>query len=404
MLLTACSYDEQQDLYDVTVNVENLPTDQMVGGSSEGLVVKMQNQQLSEFSAKTDAAGNAHFRLPTGVYGVSIAEITIESGSLIVNGNIAQCVVKATDDNRFSFPLTITSRSANSLIIKEIYNGGCQKDDGSGIFAFDKCIILYNNSAYDMEVENLAIGMAEPYNAESSSHHFMNNGKLMYESESTLPLINGIWYFPDVLKVKAYEEVVVNVCGAIDNTLTYSNSINYANADYYCMYDPSTMGADGAAYANVRYYPSPAEIIPTSHYLKTVKYGKGNAWPYSQTSPATVVFQTKDITPKDYANDAQNIVYPTGKQGDLVTACLSIPRAWILDGVEIYNADKLPDCAKRLTADIDNGYALLSRGYGHALCRRIDREKTASAGHNVYVDTNNSSNDFIETESCSLKR
>ena len=47
-----------------------------------------------------------------------------------------------------ALPVTVTAmQTANPILIKELYVGGCQKNDGSGKFAKDKCIILYNNSS-----------------------------------------------------------------------------------------------------------------------------------------------------------------------------------------------------------------------------------------------------------------
>ena len=166
------------------------------------------------------------------------------------------------------------------------------------------------------------------------------------------------------------------------------------------MYDVEATSSDGGKYINTMYYPSPADVISTSHYLKAVKYGKGNAWPMSQTSPAVVLFRTEDITPKAYAEEAANIIYPTGKEGNIVYACLKLPRRWVVDAVEVYNTTALANCKKRLTSDLDAGYATLTGGYGHSLIRKVE---TTVDGHAIYQDTNNSSNDFYEADNCSLR-
>ena len=78
-----------------------------------------------------------------------------------------------------------------------------------------------------------------------------------------------------------------------------------------------------------------------------------------------------------------------------------MPRQWVIDAVEVYNATALANCKKRLTADLDAGYATLTGGYGHALIRKV--ETTTEDGHAIYQDTNNSSNDFYEANQCSLR-
>ena len=59
---------------------------------------------------------------------------------------------------------------------------------------------------------------------------------------------------------------------------------------------------------------------------------------------------------------------------------------------------------KRLRADIDAaGVEFSAMSQGHTLHRRLNETTTASAGFDVYYDTNNSSNDFYERETQSLR-
>lgn len=392
LLMTACAYDEEQETYPVEVRLTL---------AQGGMTVQMSNAVATTFSAITDEDGTAHFTLPAGIYSASVSEVT-DDGFFrnVYNGSLSDIVI-GPGSNTVTLPVTKTTmQTANPLLIKELYIGGCQMDDGSGIFARDKCVIIYNNSADAVSLDNVGIGMVDPYNAEAT-HNFLHDGRLDYAEEDWVPAINGIWYFQDGHQIAPYSELVINVCGAIDNTLTYSNSVNYANPNYYCTYDVEATSSDGGKYNNTSYYPSPAEVIPTSHYLKAVKYGQSNAWPMSQTSPAVILFRTEDTTPKQFGEDNANIIYPTEKQGNIIYACLKMPRAWVLDAVEVYNADKLSTCKKRLTPDLDNGYIVMLNGQGRALVRKVER--TTADGHAIYQDTNNSTNDFYETDHCSLR-
>ncbi|MCM1078904.1 MAG: DUF4876 domain-containing protein [Bacteroidales bacterium] len=389
---TSCTYEEGQETYRVKVVLT-----QPLGD----VPVQMTNSLTTSFTAVTDESGTAWLTLPAGIYSANVSKVT-EDGYFrnVYNGSVSDIVV-GHGNTDITIPVTMTSmQTANPLVIKELYVGGCQKDDGSGIFAIDKCVIIYNNSAAEVSLDNVGIGMVEPYNAEAASHMFLNGGLLAYSEEDWIPAINGVWYFQPGHSIAPYSELVINTCGAIDNTLTYSKSVNYANPDYYCTYDVETTSSDGGKYNNTSYYPSPSEVIPTSHYLKAVKYGKGTAWPMSQTAPAVLLFKTEDMTPQQFAGDNSNIVYPAGKQDNIIYACLKLPRAWVLDAVEVYNANKLADCKKRMTPDLDNGYVSLYNGLGHSLVRKV--EKTVD-GHVVYQDTNNSTNDFYETDNCSLR-
>ena len=320
-------------------------------------------------------------------------------------------------------------QNADQVIIKELYNGGCAKEDGTN-YQFDKGVILYNNCPQKAVINTLCFGIGSPANAQANNNNYGEDGRLTYEAEGFIPVWHGIWYFPAALEIEPYSQVVVNICGAIDNTQTVPNSVNYANADYYAMYDPES------GYNNSNYYPTPSELIPTSHYLKAVELGLGNGWTMSVTSPALVIFQVKDTTPLEYATNTANQWYDGGNEGNQVWCCVKVPNEWIIDGMEVYAAGYPDKCVKRLTADIDAGYVWLTNYQGHTLYRNVDEEATEAltenagklvynyalgvgdstdpsgidaeasiknGAHIVYQDTNNSTADFHERQRFSIK-
>ena len=369
------------------------------------------------------------------IYHLSFSHAVAQSWKLVINKTDGSTVEMATSDisdiqfvNAEEAPQYLPDENVDQLVIKEIYNGGCPMDEGTDFFHMDKCIILYNNCPQRAVVNNLCIGFGTPYNAEANSisNIYGNDGSLVYEAEGFMPAQNGIWYYPYSLVVEPYSQVVVNVHGAIDNTQTYSQSVNYANKDYYCMYDPES------GYNNTKYYPTPSDVIPTKHYLKTVKYGSSNAWPFSTTSPALFIFQTQDVSPVDYANNADNLWYAPGEAQTPVYACIRVPNEWIIDAVEVFNAAKKETSKKRFTADLDAGYVYLTNKLGHTLYRNVDMVRTealpensgrliynyalgsdpsgidaeasiAGGAHIIYIDTDNSSQDFHERQKCSLR-
>lgn len=370
---------------------------------------------------------------------LSLGTVKAQTWKLVINKTDGQTIELNTADiqdilfvNQEEELPTLPDQNVDQIIIKEIYNGGCPMDEGTDMFHMDKCIILYNNCPQQAVVNNLCFGMATPYNAESPSINtiYGEDGRLVYESEGFTPAQNAIWYYPHSLVIEPYSQVVINVHGAIDNTQTYSQSVNYANKDYYCMYDPES------GYNNTKYYPTPADVIPTSHYLKTVKYGQGNAWPLSTTAPALFIFQPQNMDPVTFANNADNLWYAPGVAQTPVYACVKVPNEWIIDAVEVFNAAKKEDSKKRLTADLDVSYVYLTNKLGHSLYRNVDKEMTESLAENngklvygyalgvdgstdasginaeasirngahiIYQDNNNSSEDFHERQKCSLR-
>lgn len=321
----------------------------------------------------------------------------------------------------------VADANVDQILIKELYNGGCPKDNGSGAFQQDKCIILYNNCGQQAVINNFCIAYVAPYNGHTNNKNYGDDGKLTYESEGFIPAYNGMWWYPYSLVIEPYSQVVINVAGAIDNTQTYSQSVNYANADYYALYDPES------GFANTTWYPVPTSI-PSSHYLKAKRIGMGNAWSLSNTSPALIIFQTKDVAPADFAEDA-DLWYDGGGTGE-VNACHKVKNEWVLDGIEVFQTAKIADSQKRLTADIDAGFVGLTNQLGHTLYRNVDKEATEAlpenagklvydyalgvddstdpsgidaeasmknGAHIIYQDTNNSTNDFHERQKCSLR-
>ncbi len=336
----------------------------------------------------------------------------------------------------------LKDQNVDQVIIKELYYGGVMLDDGSKNFHMDKCIVLYNNCSQRAVINNLCIGAAPQFNAEAGTMSDLYDGdKLVYDGQGYIPAVNGIWYFQGALVIEPYSQIVVNVHGAIDNTQTVTNSVNYANKNYYCMYDPDYVTEDvtvasARSYNNTTYYPAPADVIPTSHYLKTIKYGQANAWTYSSLSPATMLFQAKDVDIKEYFENSDNYWYAPGRATTPVWRSAKVPNEWILDGVEAYNAAKIDASKKRLTADIDAGYAALTNQLGHVLYRNVDKAATEAlpenegklvyqyalgvdsstdpsgidaeasmknGAHIIFQDTNNSTADFHERQKCSLR-
>jgi len=432
MLLTACKtdYEESTELFDLTIA---LTTQADADYSLESLPVELRSPgsyTVTALTDTTDAKGMAHFKVPAGVY-VASASTTIKTGTnklLIANGTSGMIIVRGEKATTIANIKMIVSRMSQ-LVIKEIYNGGTMKDDGK-VFQADKCIILYNNSPQTAQFDNLCIGFCSPYNSQANNKWYNKSGQLTYEAENYIPAIDGIWYFPNTLTIEPYKQVVVNCHGAIDNTLTYPNSVNYANPDYYCMYDPEV------GYTNASYYPTPASVIPTSHYLKAVKIGISNAWALSITSPAVFLFQTQGTTPTAYATDVNNLTYiPNSAQTD-INKVLKVPCDWVLDGVEVFAAGYKSANIKRLTSDIDAGSVDLTNQHGHTVYRNVDKTSTEqlpenegklvygyslgvdastdpsaidaeasikNGAHIVYMDTNNSTNDFHERQKCSLR-
>lgn len=329
--------------------------------------------------------------------------------------------------------LNLVASRAGQILIKEIYSGGCQKDDGSGAYQFDKYMIICNNSDQRAEIRNFCVGMTGPYNANAAINNYVD-GKLYYADAGYTPSICAFWYLPKELVLEPWASATIVLCGAIDHTTTYANSVDLSHADY-CTYDPEV-------FPNTSYYPAPSESIPSENYFKATFYGKGNAWPVSVFGPGMFIFSTGDEDPNAWGQNTDNRYYFPGKENNEVYACAKIPNEWILDAVDIFSSEYVTESKPRFPVVLETGYAVLTRSQGYSIYRNVDKEATeALAGnegkivygyslgttdykgaqstdpsgidaeasirngaHIVYSDTNNSSNDFHQRAKASLKQ
>ncbi|WP_290541264.1 DUF4876 domain-containing protein [Alistipes sp.] len=398
-------------------------------GVTEGVEVKLANTMGSIYTDLTDAEGVAIFDVPAGIYEASASETRALDGySYIFNG--IQSGITITDGwiGGGVVDLALTESKSGQLVIKELYVGGCPKDDDpSKTFAMDKYVILYNNSSSRLDLSNFCLGMVNPYNANSQTNDYVN-GKLSYADLGYIPAGQAIWYLPKHMVIEPYSDVVVAMNGAIDHTKTYSQAVDLSSADYACY--------DIDVFSHTSYYPTPSEKIPTDCWFKAYKYGQGTGWALSQVSPAFFVFSTKGQSPVEFASGT-DYHYTAGKEGNIVYACAKVPTDWILDGIEVFNTKYEGLNKKRLTPAVDAGYIMTSQGKSYSLYRNVNKEATEALPENkgklvygyamgvenstdpsgidaeasirngariIYMDTNNSTNDFHQRSRASIRQ
>jgi len=427
----SCHKDNPYKLYDVKVQLVYSDADPVAG-----VTVNAVNTNTGMiYVGTTDAQGNAVVPAVAGLYEFSATETRAESGTAYSFNGFKQQVAITHDYEKTPFVVTIdmVGSEAKQIIVKELYTGGCQKDDGSGYFQNDKYVILYNNSTVDADLKNLCFAMTIQYNSHTTNVDVVD-GKLTYEAENRVPAGHGFWTFAEgnAPVLKPGEEVVVAINGAINHTLTYSNSVNLSNSNYYAMYDPES------GYSLASYYPTPSEAIPTSHYLKAYKYGTGTGWPISVTGPAFFIFITPDgVTPQSFFEDTSNEnLYDNKAPGKRKW----VSAEWVVDACEVFSAGYVGKNNKRLITSVDGGSVVLTNRQGYSIYRNVNKEATEAIPDNkgklvysynmgtsdleegstdpsgidaeasikagariIYMDTNNSGNDFHQRKEASLR-
>ena len=437
LLFVAFSCDEKEDIiktFEVKVKLI-YPSDYQ---PQAGVMVKLENTASVAFEAQTDGSGVAEFNVIAGTYRITVTESrVVGTTNIIFNGAINSQVISDPAPNAaILIDLSLIASERTQIIIKELYNGGCPRDDGSGTFSNDQYVILYNNSFEPATLENVCFGMINPYNSTLSTNYDLVGGVLRYEPEGWVPAGMGIWTFQQTLTLAPCEQIVVAMRNAVDNTPTYSNSINFNNASYYCMYDPES------GFNMASYYPPPAPAIPTTHYLKAYHFGQGGAWALSQNSPAFFVFATPGDPQAFIDNEANHDFYNTSIQAN---SRRKVPVEWVIDAIEVFVSGAANNM-KRLNAVLDAGYVELRNTQGFTLYRNVDKAETEAIPENegkivygyslgtqgmviddqeingttdpsgidaeasikngariIYKDTNNSGNDFHQRRKASLR-
>lgn len=334
----------------------------------------------------TDASGCVATMIPDGIYRIAVHD---RDGSSVFNGTLDKVVVS---DEDISVTLPLVYSKAGSLVIKELYCGGCSKVPEEGTYQSDQYMILHNNDSEPYMLDGLCLGTLSPYNSNSANPWSGADGSL----PDFLPIIQAVWRIGgtgESFPLGPGEDAVICLRGAIDHSAQYPMSVNLNQPGYFVCYNP-------VYFPNTLYHPVPGGNIDEAHYLEVViKTGQANAYTVSINSPAMVIFRPEDVDIYAFVQQADNLVQVPGSTVDRVVA---VPLDWVVDALEVFNGGS-SDNRKRLPVSLDAGYVTLSETFkGRTLMRRTDDEASASAGYEVLLDTNNSTEDFYERETQSL--
>jgi len=357
-----------------------------------GVPVRLEEINLgSAYQALTDDSGEAIFTVPVGLYRVSISDMDETD---IFNGSAD--MVRLSGAASF-LSLKLMHSRAGTIVIKEIYCGGCKRLPQEGNYQYDQYIILHNNDFRVQYLDGLCIGSLHPYNA-MATNPFVTKDKSTGESifPAYVPVSEAIWQFGgdgETFPLQPGEDAVVCLKGAIDHSAQFPLSVNLNKPGYFVCYNSTY-------FTNTNYHPAPGGNISSDHYLEVVvKTGIANAYTFSINSPAVVLYRAKGMTMREWVQ-TEGAVIPI--PGGSVAQVAAVPLDWVVDAVEVFSGTSSAN-SKRLAPSLDAGYVTLSDTYlGHTLMRLGDKALSASAGYEVLKDTNNSTEDFHECEVQSL--
>ncbi|WP_295939408.1 DUF4876 domain-containing protein [uncultured Alistipes sp.] len=345
------------------------------------------------YTAQTDDLGRVSFRVTKGNYTLAVQDEP--GGRVVFNGAVDQLLVLGD----VAAEVILTYALSSPIVIKEAYFGGCPALPAEGTYNRDKYIILHNNGPEMEYLDNICVGMVDPYNSQGASgNYWLEAGK--FRTYASVP--DCVWQLPGSgtdFPIPPGEDAVISFNGAVDHTQTYPMSVNLNNRAYYVCYDTDAYNQPNS----VLYHPAPGDQILSSHHFKVIKKTgtlTSHTSAISQTSPAMIVYRAPEgVDLAAYlADDSQSVI----GRGSLNYT--KIPWAWVIDGMEVvYRGSSVRN--KRLPTNIDvRGVEFSSSYLGHTVHRYLDEEATQEAGYEVYADTNNSSKDFYERSSQSLRQ
>lgn len=391
-LAASCLDMNSPDPYQATLNVLTVtadwPSEELERSGAEVIVEDMNTG--NRYSSVTDKDGVAVFELPNGLYRINLSG---KSEDMVFNAASDRVVVSGGDK---VLALTLAISKAGTIVVKEIYCGGCKRLPQEGNYQNDKYFILHNNDYKVQYLDGLCFGTLSPNNSNASNPWISTDDSGVSSLPDFLPLIQAVWKFPgdgDDFPLGPGEDAVVCLNGAIDHAAQFPLSVNLNRPDYFVCYNTTY-------FPNTTYHPAPGNLISTDRYIDVVvKTGKANAYTFSVNSPTLVLFRPEGTTIEEHVRLADSIIPVPGSHVDNV---VKVPFEWVVDAVEVFNGASSSN-AKRLVPSLDAGYVTLSDTYlGHTLMRKTDEVQSAASGYEVLTDTNNSLNDFYEREIQSL--
>lgn len=376
-----------------TLEVKALYPEGYVSSARAGVKVRAEEINLGySYEADTDDSGVAEFSIPCGLYRISLSDVGPDD---VFNGSADKIAVK---DPRSVISLPLLHSRPGSIIIKEIYCGGCKRLPQEGNYQYDQYVIVHNNDFRTRYLDGLCIGSLHPYNS-NANNPFVTVDPVTGESvlPSFSPVSEAVWMFGgDGTKfpLEPGQDAVIALKGAIDHSRQYPLSVNLDDPDYFVCYNSTY-------FTNTMYHPAPGPHILPEHILEVVvKTGVANANTFSINSPAVILYRAKGMTMREYVQTEAAIRDIPGNTSS--ARVIAIPEDWVEDAVEVFNGASSGN-NKRFPPSLDAGYIVLENSYlGHSLHRRTDEKATAEAGYEVLMDTNNSSNDFYERQTSSL--
>lgn len=329
----------------------------------------------------------------------SAVSIEVPHGSykIMVNGKVVTNQMETTDAAGSS-NVDITKLVTNvtvplyfkafheDFIIEEVFFTGIKTPDGKN-YNSSRYFKIVNNTDKVLYADNLIIGQSQFMTTE-------DDNPTPYDSNQYFP-VKGVLVLPTQPGGYAVQpgDFIVVADNAINHKAQTSTAFDLHNADFeYPSKAPALGQVDNPSVPN-------AEVVFTTAKDMFIMHNRGfesyviARFPAGESKTTFLQNRKYDFS---YINSAGNVTK---------RSVYSIPNSWIIDGVN--NSVPTKFVHTLTSPSIDAGWT--SSGtidsdpnrFGKSVRRKIIGKM--GAGKNLYMDTNNSSNDFVKDSEASLK-
>ncbi len=361
--------------YTMTLTL-TFPSGFNLAGVPDGTEVKLISSETGRETIvlTTGGTGIISSILTEGTYNGSCSfTVKVGTDEYVFNGILTNVLLNK--DSNIPMQLVL-SKNTGGFIFKEIYFAGSKTADAKTYYS-DQFHEIYNNSNETLYADGLCISVLEQ-TAVNPNVWVNADGTIM----DKLPCTFQSWIIPGTGKehpVLPGKSIVIAQDGIDHKTDPNGNSlspVNLAKADWETYFALSGKDTDSPGVPNLT-------LMYTT--ISTVF-----DWIHAVNGAAVIIYRLP-VAWDQFVADPANFMTKPGSTS--ATKYLMIPKSYVIDAVEIVNADETKRY-KRLPTTLDAGYTYLDAGsYSSKSIRR--KAKLIVEGRVIYKDTNNSTVDFL---------
>lgn len=323
--------------------------------------------------------------LPYGSYKITVNGAVISAGEEVSVGAMAQTDIALPVTN-LNIPLII-KKFHEDFIIEEVFFTGIKTADGKN-YNSGRYFKLTNNTNSVLYADKLIIGQSEFLTTEDKNPT-PYNANLSFPVKAVMVLPGSGTEYP----VQPGDFIVI-ADNAINHKAQTSTAYDLHNANFeYPSTNPALGQVDNPSVPNAKVIYSQMNFNMFFLHDRGFESYVIARFPFGETEDSFLQKNKYDYT---YQNSAGGV---TSK------SAYSIPNSWIIDGVNNSVSAKF---AHTLTsASIDGGWTSVGTidkdptRFGKSVRRKVTGQM--SNGKNLYMDTNNSTNDFVKDAQPSLR-